>query len=118
MCAGGVSSEALGCLPGLGTPRGIPELSVFRGEKPTADRCNAPIPRTGHALERLENGESRAAAALIRQQAKEIDDLWDRLSRAYALVREESPAELIQDEMNQLQAMLEGRRKQHPGTIG
>ena len=28
------------------------------------------------------------AAALIRQQAHEIDDLWDRLlSRAYALVR-------------------------------
>jgi hypothetical protein len=25
------------------------------------------------------------AAALIRQQAKEIDDLWDRLSHAYAL---------------------------------
>jgi hypothetical protein len=32
------------------------------------------------------------AAALIRQQAKEIDDLWDRLSHAYALVRRESPS--------------------------
>ena len=27
-----------------------------------------------------------SAAALIRQQAREIDDLWDRLSHAYALV--------------------------------
>jgi hypothetical protein len=38
--------------------------------------------------ERLEKGESTATAAtLIRQRAHEIDDLWDRLSRAYALVR-------------------------------
>jgi hypothetical protein len=45
-------------------------------------------------------GESTpTAATLIRQQAREIDDLWDRLSRAYALVRQESPAEMIQDEM-------------------
>ena len=36
--------------------------------------------------ERLEKGESTPnAAALIRQQAHEIDDLW--ASRAYALVR-------------------------------
>ena len=41
--------------------------------------------------ERLENGESTpTAAALIRQQAHEIDDLWDRLSRSYALVRAEA----------------------------
>jgi hypothetical protein len=69
--------------------------------------------------ERLEKGESTpAAAALIRQQANEIDDLWDRLSRAYALVREESPAEMIQEEMKQLQAMLEGRRNSLSGTTG
>jgi hypothetical protein len=69
--------------------------------------------------ERLEKGESTpAAAALIRQQANEIDDLWDRLSRAYALVREESPAEMIQEEMKQLQAMLEGRRNSQPRTMG
>jgi hypothetical protein len=69
--------------------------------------------------ERLEKGESTpAAAALVRQQAHEIDDLWDRLSRAYALVREESPAELIQEEMKQLQAMLEGRRNSLSGTTG
>jgi hypothetical protein len=64
--------------------------------------------------ERLENGESTpTAAALIRQQAHEIDNLWDRLSRAYALVRRESPAEMIQEEMEQLRAMLdEGRDSQ------
>jgi hypothetical protein len=56
--------------------------------------------------ERLEKGEStRTAATLIRQQAHEIDDLWDRLSRAYALVRRESPAEMIHEEMEQLRAM-------------
>ena len=37
--------------------------------------------------ERLEQGEGTpTAAALIRQQVHEIDDLLDRLSRAYALV--------------------------------
>jgi hypothetical protein len=61
--------------------------------------------------ERLEEGESTpTAATLIRQQAHEIDDLWDRLSRAYALVRNESPAEMIQEEMREIHAMLEGRR--------
>ena len=61
--------------------------------------------------ERLEKGEStHTAATLIRQQAREIDDLWDRLSRAYALVRQESPAEMIQDEMEALRAMLDERR--------
>jgi hypothetical protein len=35
--------------------------------------------------ERLEKGESTpTAATLIRQQVRDIDDLWDRLSRAYA----------------------------------
>jgi len=61
--------------------------------------------------ERLEKGKSTpTAATLIRQQAREIDDLWDRLSRAYALVRQESPAEMIQDEMEALRAMLDERR--------
>jgi hypothetical protein len=62
--------------------------------------------------ERAEKGEPvPRAAALIRQQAYQIDDLWDRLSRAYALVRRESPAEMIQEEMEALQAMLEERRR-------
>jgi hypothetical protein len=34
----------------------------------------------------MEKGQSEPrAAALIRQQAHEIDDLWDRLSRAYGV---------------------------------
>ena len=61
--------------------------------------------------ERLEKGEPDSrAAALVRQQAHDIDDLWDRLSHAYALVRRESPAEMIQEEMEALRAMLEERR--------
>ena len=60
--------------------------------------------------ERLEKGEpTPGAAALIRQQAHEIDDLWDRLSHAYALVRRESSAEMIQEEMEALRAMLDER---------
>jgi Flp pilus assembly protein TadD len=59
----------------------------------------------------LEKGESTpTAATLIRHQARDIDDLWDRLSRAYALVRQESPAEMIQDEMEALRAMLAARQ--------
>ena len=51
--------------------------------------------------ERLEKGEpDPRATALIRQQAREIDDLWDGLSRAYALVRQESPAEMIKMRLN------------------
>jgi hypothetical protein len=52
-----------------------------------------------------------STAALIRQQAREIDELWDRLSHAYALVRRESPAEMIQEEMEALRAMLDERRQ-------
>ena len=62
--------------------------------------------------ERLEKGEpDPRAAALIRQQAREIDDLWDHLSRAYALVRQESPAETMQDEIEQLRAMFDQRQQ-------
>ena len=62
--------------------------------------------------ERLEKGESTpTAAALIRQQAHEIDDLWDRLSRAYALVRNESPADIVHEEMEQLR---DARRAAEP----
>ena len=57
----------------------------------------------------LEKGEPNPrAGALIRQQAQEIDDLWDRLTRAYALVRQEFP---IQEQMEALRAMLDGRRQ-------
>ena len=61
--------------------------------------------------ERVEKGEpAPLAAALLRHQAQEIDDLWDRLSRAYALVRREAPGEMIQKEMEALRAMLDERR--------
>jgi hypothetical protein len=57
--------------------------------------------------ERLEMGESTpAAAALIRHQAHEIDNLWDRLSRAYAVIHRD---EMIQEEMQEIRDLLEGR---------
>jgi hypothetical protein len=68
-------------------------------------------PRQKILCDRLEKGEpDPRAAALIRQQAQEIDDLWDRLSRAYALVRNDSPAEMIREEMELLRTMLEEGR--------
>ena len=45
--------------------------------------------RMGVRSYRMGLPRAHGAAALIRQQAREIDDLWDRLSRAYALVRQE-----------------------------
>jgi hypothetical protein len=68
-------------------------------------------PKQEVICERLDKGKPEPrAAALIRQQAHEIDDLGDRLSHAYALVRRESPAEMIQEETEALRAMLEERR--------
>ena len=68
-------------------------------------------PEQESICERLEDGETDPrAAAFIRQQAQELDNLWDRLSRAYAVVRRESPAGMIQEEMEALRAMLEERR--------
>ena len=85
--------------------------SNVRSEKPIPSSDAMPLSPDQEALcERLENGESTpTAATLIRQQAHEIDDLWDRLSRAYALVRNESPSEMVQEEMKEIHAMLEGR---------
>ena len=45
-----------------------------------------------------------SAAALIRQQARDIDELWDRLSRAYAVIRRETPSDDLQREIEQLRA--------------
>lgn len=75
------------------------------------EACMPLSPEQEALCERLEKGESTPnAAALIRQQAHEIDDLWDRLlSRAYALFVE-SPGEMIQEEMEQLRAMLDARQ--------
>jgi len=61
--------------------------------------------------ERVEKGEPEpSAAALIRQQAQEIDALWDHLSHAYVLVRRGTPAEVILKEIEALRAMLDARR--------
>jgi hypothetical protein len=68
-------------------------------------------PKQEVICERLDKGEPEPrAAALIRQQAQEIDALWDRLSHAYALVRGESHAEMIREEAEALRAMLAERR--------
>jgi Flp pilus assembly protein TadB len=74
------------------------------------EACMPLSPEQEALCERLEKGESTPnAAALIRQQAHEIDDLWDRLlSRAYSFA--ESPGEMIQEEMEQLRAMLDARQ--------
>jgi hypothetical protein len=87
--------------------------SRFGRIRPTAGIDAMPLSPEQEAIcERLEKGESTPhAAALIRQQAHEIDDLWDRLSRAFALVRKESPAEMIHEEMEQRRVMLDERRK-------
>ena len=42
---------------------------------------------------------------------------WDQLSRAYALVRREAPAEMIQEEMEALRAMLEERQGRNPRNL-
>jgi hypothetical protein len=84
-----------------------------------AEACMPLSPEQEVLCDRLQKAESTpAAAALIRQQGHEIDDLWDRLSRAYALVRHESPAAMIQEEMEQLQAMLDERQNLQPKKTG
>jgi hypothetical protein len=61
---------------------------------------------------RLEMGKPEpSAGALIRRQAREIDDLWDRLSRAYVAIRREMPIKEIQKEIDLLRAKLERYRK-------
>ena len=72
-----------------------------------------PLPSELEALcQRLEMGEPEpSAASLIRQQAREIDELWDRLSRAYAVVRRETPSDELQMEIERLRAQLERRRQ-------
>ena len=61
---------------------------------------------------RLEMGRPEpSAAALIRQQARDIDELWDRLSRAYlAIVRREIPSDELRREIEELRAHLERQR--------
>ena len=60
---------------------------------------------------RLEMGQPEpSAAALIRQQARDIDELWDRLSRAYLAVRREIPSDDLRREIEELRAHLERQR--------
>ena len=54
---------------------------------------------------RLEMTEP-SAAALIRQQARDIDELWDRLSRAYLAVRGEIPSDELRREIEDLRVKL------------
>ena len=60
---------------------------------------NAIIPRTRRtppAIGEEVRQSDAAAAALIRQLAIEVDDLWGRLSRVYAFLRGESSETLSQ----------------------
>ena len=59
----------------------------------------------------LGNGTSRAKRSRVDPPtARDIDELWDRLSRAYAIVRRETPSDDIQREIEQLRAQLERQR--------
>ena len=60
---------------------------------------------------RLEMGRPEpSAAALIRQQARDIDELWDRLSRAYLAIRREIPSDELRREIEEVRAHLERQR--------
>ena len=80
-CSGAMISLTSAALPDDSTEPSPPHLLTRMPLSPEQETI----------CERLDDGEADPrAAALIRQQAQEIDDLWDRLSRAYALVRRES----------------------------
>jgi uncharacterized protein YqgQ len=67
--------------------------------------------------ELLDRNDARAAAALLRQFAREIDELWDRLNRVYAFVRGETPDDPIQKEIELLRTGLDppNELKAHKG---
>ncbi len=70
-------------------------------------------PKQEELCRRLEMGRPEpSAAALIRQQARDIDELWDRLSRAYLAVRREIPYDELRQEIEVLRAQLERGRPQ------
>ena len=62
-------------------------------------------------LEKKFDTSDAAAAALIRQLAIEVDDLWDRLSRVYAFLRGESSEDPIQQEIQELRELLQQPRE-------
>jgi hypothetical protein len=47
-----------------------------------------------------------AAAAQIRRLAREVDELWDRLSRVYARMRRETDGDPIRAEIERLRAAV------------
>jgi uncharacterized protein YqgQ len=61
--------------------------------------------------ELLDRNDARAAAAPLRQCATEIDELWDRLSRVYAIVRGETPDDPIQRRLNNFALALINRNE-------
>ena len=70
-------------------------------------------PKQEELCRRLEMGRPEpSAAALIRQQARDIDELWDRLSRAYLAVRREIPYDELRQEIEVLRAQLARGRPQ------
>ena len=70
-------------------------------------------PKQEELCRRLEKGRPEpSAAALIRQQARDIDELWDRLSRAYLAVRREIPHDELRQEIEVLRAQLARGRPQ------
>ena len=68
-------------------------------------------PKQEELCRRLEMGRPEpSAAALIRQQARDIDELWDRLSRAYLAIRPEIPSDELWREIEEVRAHLERQR--------
>jgi hypothetical protein len=90
--------------------RGTPRTTT----EPSSALRNAPVSRTGGALRAT--GEGRKP--VYRRSADPQTSPRDRRSLggsvAYALVRAESPAEMIQGEMEQLRAILDERRPTNP----
>lgn len=59
----------------------------------------------------LGNGTTRAERSRPdRQQARDIDELWDRLSRAYLAIRREIPSDELRREIEEVRAHLERQR--------
>jgi hypothetical protein len=57
-------------------------------------------------LEQRQEPIAAAAAAQIRRLAREVDELWDRLSRVYARMRGETDGDPIRAEIECLRAAV------------
>jgi hypothetical protein len=58
------------------------------------------------SLEQRQEPIAAAAAAQIRRLAREVDELWDRLSRVYARMRGETDGDPIRAEIECLRAAV------------